>query len=43
VGRRQRPALPEGPPLQLRESDALKALDAALMESVAVHQRSDVP
>ena len=43
VGRRQKPALPEGPPLPLDESEALKSLDAALMDSVAVHQRSDVP
>ena len=43
VGRRQNPALPEGPPAKLGESEALKLLDAALMDSVAVHQRSDVP
>ncbi|HEY4264261.1 MAG TPA: asparagine synthase (glutamine-hydrolyzing), partial [Micropepsaceae bacterium] len=43
VGRRQKPALPEGPPLKLGEVEALKALDAALMDSVSVHQRSDVP
>jgi len=43
VGRRQKRALPEGPPLRLSEADALKELDAALMDSVAVHQRSDVP
>ena len=42
VGRRQKPALPEGS-LELGEAEALKLLDAALMDSVAVHQRSDVP
>ena len=29
--------------MPLGETEALKALDAALMDSVAVHQRSDVP
>ena len=43
VGRRQKPALPDATPLKLGEGEALKALDAALMDSVAVHQRSDVP
>ena len=43
VGRRQKPALPEGSGLELGEAEALKLLDAALMDSVAVHQRSDVP
>jgi asparagine synthase (glutamine-hydrolysing) len=43
VGRRQKPALPEGSGLKLGEAEALKLLDAALMDSVAVHQRSDVP
>ena len=43
VGRRQKPALPEGAGLELGEAEALKLLDAALMDSVAVHQRSDVP
>jgi asparagine synthase (glutamine-hydrolysing) len=42
VGRKQKAALPTGLPLQLSETEALKALDAALMDSVAVHQRSDV-
>jgi len=43
VGRRHKAALPEGPPLNLSEAEALKRLDAALMNSVAVHQRADVP
>jgi asparagine synthase (glutamine-hydrolysing) len=43
VGRRQKHALPEGAPLKLGETEALKMLDDALMNSVAVHQRSDVP
>jgi len=43
VGRRQKRALPEGALLRLSETEALTALDAALMDSVAVHQRSDVP
>lgn len=43
VGRRQRPALPETQPLELDESEALERLDIALMDSVMVHQRSDVP
>jgi asparagine synthase (glutamine-hydrolysing) len=36
-------ALPEGGPEALDEDAALKRLDAALMESVDLHQRSDVP
>ena len=43
VGRRQKPALPEAAGLELSETEALKLLDAAFMDSVAVHQRSDVP
>jgi asparagine synthase (glutamine-hydrolysing) len=43
VGRRVKAALPEGPPLELTEAEALNRLDTALMDSVAVHQRSDVP
>ena len=43
VGRRHNQALPEGPPLKLNEDEALRRLDAALMDSVLVHQRSDVP
>jgi asparagine synthase (glutamine-hydrolysing) len=36
-------ALPRGAPIHTSEDEALEALDAALMDSVAVHQRSDVP
>lgn len=41
--RRRRAALPEGGPEEIGEAEALARLDAALMDSVAVHQRSDVP
>jgi asparagine synthase (glutamine-hydrolysing) len=43
VERRQREALPEGGPLALGEEEALSRVDAALTESVRIHQRSDVP
>lgn len=43
VGRRSIAALPDLPPLAVGEDEALKLLDAALMNSVDVHQRSDVP
>ncbi len=43
AARTRRDALPTGAPRDLSEADALKLLDAALMDSVAVHQRSDVP
>ena len=43
VERLRRRALPEGGPIPCTESDALAALDAALEDSVAVHQRADVP
>jgi asparagine synthase (glutamine-hydrolysing) len=43
VERRRRAALPEGGPLVLDEEEALARLDAALMASVRLHQRSDVP
>jgi asparagine synthase (glutamine-hydrolysing) len=43
VGRKQKPALPEAAALELGEPEALKLLDTALMDSVAVHQRADVP
>ncbi|WP_135467275.1 asparagine synthase (glutamine-hydrolyzing) [Crenalkalicoccus roseus] len=43
VERRRRPALPEGGPEEIGEEAALARLDAALEESVALHQRSDVP
>jgi asparagine synthase (glutamine-hydrolysing) len=41
--RRRIPALPEGPPEAITPDAALARLDAALEESVALHQRSDVP
>jgi asparagine synthase (glutamine-hydrolysing) len=43
VERRRRAALPEDGPLQIKEEEALALLDAALLESVRLHQRSDVP
>ncbi len=43
TGRRRRRALPPGPPRRLSEAEALQELDDALMDSVAVHRRSDVP
>jgi len=43
VERRRRQALPEGGPLPLGEEEALVRLDAAIEESVRLHQRSDVP
>lgn len=43
VARRQRQALPPGGPEKITEQDALDRLDAALRNSVRVHQRSDVP
>ncbi len=43
VERLRRAALPEGGPRPLSEADAMAALDAALEDSVMVHQRSDVP
>ncbi len=43
VERRRRAALPDGGPRAIREDAALDALDAALADSVDVHQRSDVP
>jgi asparagine synthase (glutamine-hydrolysing) len=36
-------ALPHGQPLPLNEDEALARLDSVLMDSVLVHQRSDVP
>jgi asparagine synthase (glutamine-hydrolysing) len=43
VGRKIDPALPSGPPVAIEEDEALKQLDAILMDSVKLHQRSDVP
>ena len=43
IDRQRRMALPEGPPEVISEEAALARLDAALEESVALHQRSDVP
>ena len=41
--RRRRAGLPEGGPEAIEPEAALARLDAALEESVALHQRSDVP
>ena len=41
--RRFETALPDGPLLDLSEDEALRCLDNVLMDSVMVHQRSDVP
>lgn len=41
--RSRRRALPEGAPLKTGTTQALSDLDEILMESVGVHQRSDVP
>lgn len=41
--RRRLAALPEGPPEAIGAEAALARLDAALEESVALHQQSDVP
>ena len=43
VSRRRLNALPEGGPRECSEAEALQALDAALMDSIEMHQRSDVP
>jgi asparagine synthase (glutamine-hydrolysing) len=43
VERRRRPALPAEGPADWSETEALERLDAALLDSVRVHQRSDVP
>lgn len=43
VERRRREALPDGGLLPLGEEEALVRLDAVMMESVRLHQRSDVP
>lgn len=43
VERRRREALPGGAPEPWDEREALERLDAALIDSVRVHQRADVP
>ena len=43
VERHRQAALPADPPESIDEAAALSRLDAALMESVDLHQRSDVP
>jgi asparagine synthase (glutamine-hydrolysing) len=43
VARERTEALPEGGPADWSEEEALEKLDAALLDSVDVHQRSDVP
>ncbi|MBV8736330.1 MAG: asparagine synthase (glutamine-hydrolyzing) [Alphaproteobacteria bacterium] len=43
VDRQRRTALPEYGPIDLGEDEALSRLDAALVDSVRLHQRSDVP
>ncbi|MGE5537306.1 MAG: asparagine synthase (glutamine-hydrolyzing) [Gemmatimonas sp.] len=43
VSRERHDALPAGGPAEWTEEDALERLDAALLDSVNVHQRSDVP
>lgn len=43
VRRHVRQALPSGPPCDTTESAALAALDAILIDSVGLHQRSDAP
>ena len=43
VERRRIRALPQGGPEAIGDCDALERLDAALRDSVRVHQRSDVP
>lgn len=39
----RKPALPEGAPLDIDEDRAILALERVLLDSVMVHQRSDVP
>ena len=41
--RSRKPALPADPVETIDEAEALRRLDAALVDSVTVHQRSDVP
>ena len=43
VKRQRKEALPLGGPMQIREKDAIRMVEKALLDSVDVHQRSDVP
>ena len=43
VDRRRRDALPAGGPVRVGEKQALERVETALLDSVDVHQRSDVP
>ncbi len=43
IERNRRSALPPGGPEEIGEAEALVRLDAALMQSVDLHQRADVP
>jgi asparagine synthase (glutamine-hydrolysing) len=43
VSRERNEALPEGGPADWSEQEALSKLDSVLLESVELHQRSDVP
>lgn len=43
VARKLLAALPEGGPVDMDEAAAMERLDRVLMDSVAVHERSDVP
>jgi asparagine synthase (glutamine-hydrolysing) len=43
VTRHRRPALPSGGPIRIGHNDALRRLEAVLLDSVTAHLRSDVP
>ena len=43
IERSRAPALPEGGPEEITESEALARLDGGLADSVGMHQRADVP
>lgn len=43
IDRRRRPSLPPGGPERISEDAAIERLDTAILDSVRVHQRSDVP
>jgi len=43
VARERLAALPDGGPEEIADAEALARLDAALIDSVSVHRRSDVP